>query len=133
MKNPYAASVTRDSDVAPSEWPVTTLSALNDAVKRIPVEEIDSLDDTVNLAVESLCLGRAYLFQAKLRLKRAIRLNAKNPKVVLRLGSLIGDLEQVEKRFPLTIKNDGKRAERDPDEPHDKLPQAVPDALPVAQ
>lgn len=99
MKNPYAISVTRDSDIGKEEWPIITRGVL----ESILAIEVNHKPEEINQELMWLARARKAINDAICCTHRAIRIQSKE-KVRDRLEELVKKLDDAYDVFPLTVK-----------------------------
>lgn len=109
MENPnyptdrISASKKRDNDLTPSQFPVITKSAYVECVQK-PASMVD-------MKKRSLCLARAGIGTALLRMDKAIHdynpsvsKDGRDKPLYNKLRSIRSDLEKLQLKYPLVIK-----------------------------
>ncbi len=99
MRNPYAVSYTRSTDIRELEWPNTTASLMD-------IDYLDSLPpEQVNQPISALIRARKALMDAALSCRAAAKNWTENAKVHERLLLLAHEVLEVHNRFPLQVDN----------------------------
>lgn len=98
MKNPYAASQTRDTEIMETEWPLATTSQLADSLKT----EARYKPEEINQGVHKLIMARKAIGDARLACAAAIK-EHKREDVKTRLREVMSELDAAMKRLPLTV------------------------------
>jgi len=123
IQSPHAASVTRDSDVTESPWPVVTKSLLADHEKL----EASHEPDQINQGVFSLIRARKAINDALLAVQFCKRLHKEDSATFGRLIALTERLGECHKDFPLTILENAKnRPRRHIMAGHDSVERSTP-------
>lgn len=123
IQSPHAATVTKDSDVTMTEWPVVTASLLESHQKMIATYKPPEL----NQPIFALMRARKALHDALLSVQFARRLYDKGTPVAERLDSMITALKSEHVNFPLTmLENAQNRPRRHIMAGHDSVDRPVP-------
>lgn len=99
IQSPHAASVTRDSDITETPFPVVTKSLLADHEKL----EASHAPDQINQGVFALIRARKAINDALLAVQFSKRIYKEDSATNSRLAALAERLAECHKDFPLTI------------------------------